>query len=109
VSDDNAFVESLFRTAKYRPEFQRRVLPIYSKRHSGRDRSFTGTTAITNTAASATSGPRSVHAGEDRDILAAGHALYIRAKARSSTTLGTTHTQLESGSLLLTLNPSATQ
>jgi hypothetical protein len=39
--------------------------------------------------------PAQRHSGEDRDILAARHALYVR-ESRSSTTLGTTQAQLES-------------
>ena len=35
VSDDNAFVEALFKTAKYRPEFPAGVWPVWLKPGSG--------------------------------------------------------------------------
>lgn len=80
VSDDNAYAESLFRTAKYRPEFPAK--------------GFTDLDAARGWAAGFVhwynvehrhSGIRYVspaqrHAGEDRDILDARHALYCRAR-----------------------------
>jgi transposase InsO family protein len=81
VSDDNAFVESLFRTAKYRPEFPAKGFADlrearqwassfvdwynHSHRHSG----------IRYVS------PSQRHAGEDRDILAARHGVYVQAKS----------------------------
>jgi transposase InsO family protein len=47
VSDDNAFVESLFRTAKYRPEFPAKGFAICRRHASGRARSWIGTTTVT--------------------------------------------------------------
>ena len=80
VSDDNAYAESLFRTAKYRPEFpaqgfadlaQARAWAAgfvhwynFSHRHSG----------IRYVS------PAQRHAGDDRAILAARHALYLQAR-----------------------------
>ena len=80
VSDDNAYVESLFRTAKYRPEFPgkgfatlddarewaRRFVHWYNvdHRHSG----------IRYVS------PAQRHAGEDIEILARRHAVYQLAK-----------------------------
>lgn len=82
VSDDNAFVEALFRTAKYRPEFPvagfidldaartwaARFVHWYNveHRHSG----------IGHVS------PAQRHAGQDSAILAARHQLYQRARAR---------------------------
>ncbi len=82
VSDDNAYAESLFRTAKYRPEFPAqgfadldeariwatRFVPWYNvdHRHSG----------IRYVA------PAQRHAGDDHAILAARHALYTQARER---------------------------
>lgn len=55
VSDDNAFVESLFRTAKYRHGYPQRASRISTMPDAGRQTSFTGTTPITATAVSASS------------------------------------------------------
>ena len=55
VSDDNAFAESLFRTAKYRPEFPPRASPVWTMPGPGQPSSCVGTTSVTATAASATS------------------------------------------------------
>jgi putative transposase len=83
VSDDNAFVESLFRNVKYRPEFpakgfadleQARTWAAsfvhwynYAHRHSS-------IRYVT---------PAQRHAGEDRQILAARHAVYLRAREQN--------------------------
>jgi len=80
VSDDNAYAESLFRTAKYRPEFPAKGFATldearawaagfvrwynFEHRHSG----------IRYVS------PAQRHAGEDQAILAARHALYSRAR-----------------------------
>ena len=81
VSNDHAYAESLFRTAKYRPEFPARgfadleaarawvvsVVPWYNevRRHRGIQ-------YVT---------PAQRHAGDDHAILAARHALYTTARA----------------------------
>ncbi|MEX3630397.1 MAG: integrase core domain-containing protein, partial [Burkholderia sp.] len=82
VSDDNAFVESLFRTAKYRPEFPAhgfedldaarewamRFVHWYNNAHRhGSIRYVT---------------PTQRHAGADVAILAARHEVYQAARAR---------------------------
>ena len=80
VSDDNAYAESLFRTAKYRPEFPAKGFATleearawaasfvhwynFEHRHSG----------IRHVS------PAQRHAGEDHAILAARHDLYTRAR-----------------------------
>ena len=82
VSDDNAYAEALFRTAKYRPEFPAqgfadldaariwatRFVHWYNvdHRHSG----------IRYVA------PAQRHAGDDHALLAARHALYTQARER---------------------------
>ena len=80
VSDDNAFAESVFRTAKYRPEFP--------------DKGFADLDAARAWAASFVQWyniehrhstiryvtPAQRHAGEDHAILAARHALYTQAR-----------------------------
>lgn len=80
VSDDNAFVESLFRTAKYRPEFPaegfvdvtaarewaRQFVHWYNHEHR-----HSGIRYVS---------PAQRHAGDDIAILAARHALYREAR-----------------------------
>lgn len=81
VSNDNAFVESLFRTAKYRPEFplegfadlqEARIWASSFVHWYNHDHCHSGIRYVS---------PAQRHAGEDRDILAARHALYIQARA----------------------------
>jgi transposase InsO family protein len=83
VSDDNAFVESLFRTAKYRPEYPARgfadlqaartwaaqFVHWYNLEHR-----HSGIGYVT---------PAQRHAGQDHAILAARHALYTQARAKN--------------------------
>ncbi len=81
VSDDNAFVESLFRTAKYRPEYPERGFAdlaaarqwagdfVHRYNHEHR---HSGIRYVT---------PAQRHAGQDREILRERHALYERARA----------------------------
>jgi len=58
VRDDNEFVESLFRTAKYRPEFPDKGLADLAAARAWAAR-LVGTTTGTGTVASATSVPSS--------------------------------------------------
>lgn len=83
VSDDNAFAEALFRTAKYRPEFPIkgfadldaarqwavRFVQWYNHEHR-----HSGIRYVT---------PAQRHAGQDIELLAARHALYQAARQRS--------------------------
>lgn len=80
VSDDNAYAESLFRTAKYRPEFpakgfadlnEARTWAAEFVRWYNHDHRHSGIRYVS---------PAQRHAGEDHTILAARHALYIRAR-----------------------------
>ena len=82
VSDDNAFVESLFCTAKYRPEFPERgfanleVARDWANafvRWYNHDHTHSGIRYVR---------PARRHAGEDIAILAARHALYEEARGR---------------------------
>lgn len=80
VSDDNAFVESLFRTAKYRPEFPEHgfadldaarawatgFVHWYNLQHR-----HSGIRYVT---------PAQRHAGQDREILRARHQVYTQAR-----------------------------
>jgi putative transposase len=83
VSDDNAFVESLFRTAKYRPEF-----PAKGFADLDEARAWAAAFVRWYNFAHRHSGIRYVspeqrHAGEDHAILAARHALYLQARERN--------------------------
>ena len=80
VSDDNAYAESLFRTAKYRPEFpakgfanldQARTWAAGFVRWYNHDHRHSGIHYVS---------PAERHAGDDHAILAARHALYSRAR-----------------------------
>lgn len=82
VSDDNAYAEALFRTAKYRPEFPRdgfadleaarkwasSFVQWYNEEHR-----HSGIRYVS---------PAQRHAGEDHRILANRHALYRQARER---------------------------
>ncbi len=80
VSDDNAYAESLFRTAKYRPEFpvkgfadldEARTWATGFVRWYNVDHRHSGIRYVS---------PAQRHAGHDQAILAARHALYLRAR-----------------------------
>ena len=80
VSDDNAFVESLFRTAKYRPEFTRNGFPNLDAA-----RAWASAFVAWYNDAHRHSGLRYVspgqrHAGADVAVLAARHRLYTAAR-----------------------------
>jgi transposase InsO family protein len=81
VSDDNAFAEALFRTAKYRPAFPLKgFADLDAARHwAGRfvqwynhEHRHSGIRYVT---------PAQRHAGQDRGLLRARHALYQAARA----------------------------
>lgn len=83
VSDDNPFVESLFRTAKYRPEFpqggfddlqQARQWAADFVRWYNHEHRHSGIRYVT---------PAQRHAGADRQILLARHELYQQARERN--------------------------
>lgn len=80
VSDDNAFVESLFRTAKYRPEFPAKDFATLNDachwaRHFGHWYNFNHRhSGIRHVR------PAQRHASDDRQILSQRHALYQQAR-----------------------------
>lgn len=83
VSDDNAYAESLFRTAKYRPEFpakgfasldEARAWAAEFVRWYNVEHRHSSIRYVT---------PEQRHAGEDTAILAARHALYLQARERN--------------------------
>ena len=83
VSDDNAFVESLFRTAKYRPEFPRGGFSdLGAARDWARDFVHWYNDAHRHSGLRYVS-PGQRHAGADADILAARHRLYTTARERT--------------------------
>jgi len=80
VSDDNAFAESLFRTAKYRPEFpaagfadldSARQWAVSFVRWYNHDHKHSGIRYVS---------PAQRHAGDDHAILQRRHALYCQAR-----------------------------
>ena len=85
VSDDNAYPESLFRTAKYRPEFPAKGFTDLDAARSraaafvrwyNHDHRHSGIRYVS---------PAQRHAGEDHAILAARHDLYLQARALKPT------------------------
>lgn len=83
VSDDNAYAESLFRTAKYRPEFPvkgsadlaaARTWAAEFVRWYNHDHRHSGIRYVS---------PAQRHAGQDRAILAARHDLYLKAREQN--------------------------
>jgi len=83
VSDDNAFVESLFRTAKYRPEFPVKGLTSLEQARQwasdfvhwyNHDHRHSGIRYVS---------PAQRHAGEDHAILQARHEVYEAARTRN--------------------------
>ena len=80
VSDDNAYAEALFRTAKYRPDFPSAGFADLAEARQwaaafvdwyNHEHRHSGIRYVT---------PAQRHAGGDRPILAARHALYQRAR-----------------------------
>jgi putative transposase len=83
VSDDNACAESLFRTAKYRPEFPAKGFASWDQARSWAaefvrwynvDHRHSGIRYVS---------PQQRHAGDDKAILQARHALYTQAQQRN--------------------------
>ena len=83
VSDDNAYAESLFRTAKYRPEFPAKGFDTLDDarawaagfvRWYNVEHHHSGIRYVS---------PAERHDGRDRAILAARHALYLEARQRN--------------------------
>jgi putative transposase len=83
VSDDNAYAESLFRTAKYRPEFPAegfadlhaaRIWAAEFVRWYNDEHRHSGIRYVT---------PGRRHDGHDHTILTVRHALYLKARERN--------------------------
>ena len=104
MSDDNAYAEALFRTAKYRPDFPRagfadlpdarqwaaRFVAWYNHEHR-----HSGIRYVT---------PAQRHAGQDGRLLAERHALYQAARASNPRRWSTT-TRNWTPIAAVTLNP----
>lgn len=104
VSDDNPFVESLFRTAKYRPEFPAKgFIDLEAAREWARrfvhwynhDHRHSGIRYVS---------PAERHDGRDHDILAKRHELYLQARERNPRRWSR-HTRDWSRIDVVTLNP----
>jgi len=104
VSDDNAFAEALFRTAKYRPEFPAKGFGNLEQARGWAadfvewynfDHRHSGIRYVS---------PAQRHAEEDHRILAARHDLYLEARERNPARWsGTTRNWVPVGAV--TLNP----
>ena len=104
VSDDNAYAESLFRTAKYRPEFPAkgfadldaaRTWAAEFVRWYNDEHRHSGIRYVT---------PGQRHCGADQAVLAARHELYLKARERNPARWsGTTRDWSPIGAV--TLNP----
>ena len=104
VSDDNAYAEALFRTAKYRPEF-----PVRGFEDLAAARAWASHFVHWYNVEHRHSGIRYVspaqrHAGADQAILAARHALYAQARERHPARWSR-HTRNWSPTGPVTLNP----
>jgi len=108
VSDDNAFVESLFRTAKYRPQFPARGFDdLACTRHwasefvrwYNMEHRHSGIQYVT---------PAQRHGGHDVDILQARHQLYQQTKQQRPQRWAR-HTRNWDHVALVTLNPERDQ
>lgn len=83
VSDDNAFVESLFRTAKYRPEFPVRGFADLAAARAWASRFVHWYNHEHHHSGIRYVSPAQRHDGLDREILARRHALYLQARQRN--------------------------
>ena len=80
VSDDNAFVESLFRTAKYRPEFPDKGFADLHDARAWAARFVHWYNDEHRHSAIRYVSPAQRHDGRDHAILAARHELYLRSR-----------------------------
>jgi transposase InsO family protein len=81
VSDDNAFVEALFRTAKYRPQFPSTGFASLEDARGWAGRFVTWYNHEHRHSGIRFVSPAERHAGQDHDILAQRHALYLNSRA----------------------------
>jgi transposase InsO family protein len=104
VSDDNAYAEALFRTAKYRPEFPTQGFADLEEARAWAAGFVHWYNIDHRHSAIRYVSPAQRHAGEDHAILAARHALYTKARERNPARWsGTTRNWSPIGAV--TLNP----
>ena len=104
VSDDNAYAEALFRTAKYRPEFPCKGFASLDAARAWADGFARWYNVEHRHSGIRYVSPAQRHAGDDHAILAARHALYSRAKGQNPARWsGKTRNWSPSGAV--TLNP----
>jgi len=104
VSDDNAYAEALFRTAKYRPEFPAKGFSDLEQARAWASAFVHWYNVEHHHSGIGYVSPAARHAGEDIAILAARHVLYTEAKARNPARWsGTTRDWSPIGAV--TLNP----
>ena len=80
VSDDNAYAESLFRTAKYRPEFPAKGFADLDAARAWADHFVAWYNTEHRHSGIRYVTPAQRHAGEDVAILAARHELFLKAR-----------------------------
>lgn len=83
VSDDNAYAESLFRTAKYRPEFPAKGFADLDEARAWAAGFVQWYNVEHRHSSIGYVSPAQRHAGDDQAILAARHALYTTARERN--------------------------
>ena len=83
VSDDNAYVESLFRTAKYRPEFPARGFETLESARQWTSRFVHWYNHEHRHSGIQYVSPAQRHAGHDAEILAKRHVVYQKARERN--------------------------
>mgnify|MGYP005850005525 FL=1 len=83
VSDDNAYVESLLRTAKYRPEFPHKGFADLDEARAWASRFVHWYNHEHRHSGIRYVSPAQRHAGDDTAILAARHELYLQARERN--------------------------
>jgi len=104
VSDDNAFVEALFRTAKYRPQFPAKGFTDLQHARDWASRFVHWYNHDHRHSAIRYVSPAQRHAGHDQHILAARHTLYVQAKAAHPRRWAR-HTRNWNPITVVTLNP----
>ena len=82
VSDDNAYAEALFRTAKYRPEFPARGFADLDQARAWAAGFVNWYNVEHRHSGIRYVSPAQRHAGDDQAILAARHVLYLQARER---------------------------
>ena len=82
VSDDNAYAESLFRTAKYRPEFPANGFADLHEARAWAAEFVRWYNVDHRHSAIGYVSPQQRHVGDDRAILADRHTLYEQARRR---------------------------